>query len=171
VGTAAPGVDAGALAAELGGRHEVLARALPVEVRNVADLGSLPAVLGGFLAALAVLAVLHALVVTVRQRSGDLAVLGALGATRRQVRAALVTTAVAIALVGVVVGLPLGWGVGRLVWAGLARSIGVAPDVVTPPAVLAVPVVAVAVAVLLALGPARRVPDVATAAREQRAET
>jgi hypothetical protein len=153
----APGVDPDAVAVELAAHYEVLVRELPVEVRNLADLGSLPELLGAFLGLLAVAAVLHALVVTVRLRAGDLAVLGALGATQRQMRLTVVMTSVVTAVVGIVVGVPLGWAAGRFVWSGLARSIGVADDVAMAPAVFVTPVAALAVAVVLAVGPARRI--------------
>ena len=51
-----------------------------------------------------------------RRRRHDLAVLRALGLTRRQSRGVLVTQATVLALVGLAFGVPLGIALGRTVW-------------------------------------------------------
>ena len=70
--------------------------------------------------------------------------------------------ALAIGVVGLLVGVPLGLVVGRLVWRAVASSIGVVDDPVVPlPAVLVVVVSVLAILVLTAILPgraARRVP-------------
>src|SRR5690606_7001966 len=78
---AAPGQDADALAAEFAAEYELFTRELPEEVKDLAALGALPEILGGFLALLAVLAVAHGIDVIARHRARDLAVLRALGST------------------------------------------------------------------------------------------
>lgn len=135
----APGTDAAIVVDDLATRYEVLARELPSEVRNVADLGALPLLLGGFLGVLAVVALGHALVVTARRRVRDLAVLRALGSTPWQAGLAIVAMAVVTIVLGLVIGVPLGWAAARLAWGELAGSIGVRGDVVVP----ALPVVLV----------------------------
>ncbi|MBI5089736.1 MAG: ABC transporter permease [Actinobacteria bacterium] len=129
----APGTSLDAAIAELGQRYELTIRELPAEVRRVDELGSLPMILGWFLAGLAAVALTHALAVTARRRARDLAVLRAIGSTPLQSGLAIVATSLVTVVVGVVIGVPLGWSVARLVWGELARSIGVRGDVVMPP--------------------------------------
>ena len=62
--TVAPGVDEDAMFAELAPRYETFAEQRPAEVENLVGLGNLPQALGFFLGAIAVLALVHALVVT-----------------------------------------------------------------------------------------------------------
>ena len=129
---------------------------LPTAVTSLGGLRSLPLALGMFFALLATATVAHALVTTVRRRRQELAVLRSIGFTRRQTRAAIAWQATLIALVGVVVGVPLGIISGRLVWRWLAHNF---PVVYVPPlalvAVVLVLPAAVVVANLLAAWPAR----------------
>jgi putative ABC transport system permease protein len=149
-------VDVGAVAAELGGDLELATRELPTEVRNIAELGSLPTMFGGFLALLALVALAHGVAVTTRQRQDDFAVVRALGATPVQVGAIVVTMTLTTVLIGVAIGVPLGWAVARFVWGGLARSVGVADDALVPPGVAAIVVMAIVLAVVVAAIPACR---------------
>lgn len=151
---AAPGVDEDTLAEELGAEYELQRREPPRDVRELAELGRLPELLGAFLAALGVVALGHALVLTARRRAGDLAVLQALGATPAQSARAIVATALTTAAIGVLGGLPLGWATARLVWGEVARATGVAPDVVVPTSVVLVPIGAILVAAAVAVVPA-----------------
>src|SRR5690606_5039353 len=104
----APGGDPAALATDLGRRYEVAVSEMPPAVRDLSALGLLPELFGGFPAALSVLALVPALVVTARRRAGDLAVLHALGSTPSEVGLAVVAMAVTVTTVGVVLGVPLG---------------------------------------------------------------
>ncbi|MEO6712690.1 MAG: FtsX-like permease family protein [Mycobacteriales bacterium] len=85
-------------------------------VRQLQQVQRLPLFLGVFLALLAIGTVGHALATAVRRRRHDLAVLRALGMTRRQARGVVVTQATVLALVGLVFGVPLGVALGRTVW-------------------------------------------------------
>jgi hypothetical protein len=153
---AAPGA-AHELRNSLARRFEVIPASPPSEVRNITGLGRLPDALGLFLSLLAAAALAHGLVLTSHRRAHDIAVLRSLGFTPRQVGAAVVTMAGVTSAVGLVVGVPLGLGVGRLVWHQVASSTQVAPDVALPHTLLAVLVpLVLAAAVLLALVPARR---------------
>jgi ABC-type lipoprotein release transport system permease subunit len=129
---------------------------LPVAVQSLRDLRSLPYALGVFFALLAAATVAHALVTTVRRRRRELAIMRSIGFTRRQSRVAIAWQATIIAVVGIVVGVPLGIAAGRLVWRWLAHNL---PIVYVPPfAVIAVVLVipaAIALANLLAAWPAR----------------
>ena len=137
-------------------RFEIIRAAPPTEVRQVLDLGRLPDVLALFLAAVAAAALAHGLVLTSRRRAHDIGVLRALGFTRRQVAASVLTMSGVTAAVGLVVGIPLGLAIGRVVWHQVAAGIPVAGDVAMPWSVLVGlwPVVLVAAAAL-ALLPAR----------------
>ena len=90
------------------------------EVAALREVRVLPIVLGVFLAVLAAGAVGHALATAVRRRSHDLAVLRALGLTRRQCRWVVVTQASVLAVIGLIFGVPLGLAVGRTVWRAVA---------------------------------------------------
>jgi hypothetical protein len=129
---------------------------LPPEVDHLTQVDWLPFVLGGFLALLAVAALIHALVTSVLRRRGDLAVLAALGFVRRQIEAAVVWQASTVALIGVLVGIPIGAVVGRLAWGRVADGLGVATDAAVPTLALALAgPAALLVAVLVAALPAR----------------
>ena len=100
---------------------------------------------------------MHALIVGVRRRRRDFGVLRALGFRPRDVGASVSWQAVAIALLGSVVGLFLGLLLARFMWARVAASIGVraVPRLPLAALVLAVPL-AVLIAVVASLVPAGR---------------
>jgi hypothetical protein len=140
----------------LAARFEIIGAAPPSEVRNVTGLGRLPDALALFLGLVAAAALAHGLVLTSRRRAHDIAVLRSLGFTPRQVAASLQTMAGVTAALGLVVGVPLGLAIGRVVWHAVAESTHVAADVALPTVLLAslVPLV-LAAAALLAVLPAR----------------
>jgi hypothetical protein len=117
---------------------EVSAPSLPSEVNNLRAVDALPRALATFFACLAVVAAVHALTTTTRMRRHDLAVLGALGFQRRQLAATVAWQATAIVLVGLVLGVPLGLVLGRLVWASVADGIGVVDDATVPVAAVVI---------------------------------
>lgn len=121
------------------------------------QLQRLPLFLAAFLGVLAVGAVGHALASAVRRRRHDLAVLRAVGMTRRQCRGVVLTQASVVAVAGLLVGLPLGVALGRTVWRYVADATMVhyVPPDVTVLLLLAVPVT-VLVANLLAVWPSQR---------------
>ncbi len=105
---------------------------------------------------LGVLAVGHALIVTVRRRSLELGVLSALGFTPSQRRAVIVAQATTIAAVALVLGVPLGAAVGGVVWSAIASSMGLGTDASSPFALLAAGALGVvAVLNMIATVPAR----------------
>jgi hypothetical protein len=101
---------------------------LAPDIARLGQLDNLPGYLAVFLFVVALLAVAHALVITMRVRRQELAVVRALGATRRQSIRTLAWQATAIGVLGVVIGLPAGVILGRYVWATVARAYGVADD-------------------------------------------
>src|SRR5204862_100313 len=113
----------------------------PAEIVNYRFTGATPAVLAFGLAAGAVVALGLTLAASVQRRRRDLALLKALGFTRRQVAAAVSWQASVAAVLGTMVGLPIGVVVGRQLWDMFARSIGAVPEPTVP--VLSVVLVAV----------------------------
>ena len=128
---------------------------LPVAVDSLGQLRSLPLALAIFFGLLAVATVAHALVTTVRRRRHDLAILRSIGFTRGDARIAIVWQSTLIAIVGLVVGVPLGIIVGRVLWKQLAEDFPVAyvPPLALVGVLLVVPV-AIVIANLVAAGPA-----------------
>ena len=135
----APGTDEGAarrrLQEEVG---PVLVNRPPADVINLDRVEALPRVLAAFLALLAVLAVTHTLVTTVRARRRDLAVLKVLGFRRRQVSATVAWQSTLLVLAGLSVGLPVGIAGGAWAWSLVARGVGVVDRAAVPVAALAV---------------------------------
>lgn len=125
----------------------------PFAAADLQRVRTLPFALAGFLALLALGTVGHALSTAVRRRRHELAVLRALGMTRRQAREVVVTQATLLALVGLAFGVPLG----RTVWRVVAdyTPIFYAPPSALGALLLAVPVTLLA-AILLAAWPGRR---------------
>jgi hypothetical protein len=130
---------------------------VPTEVSEIRQVRTLPIVLGGFLAILAIGAVGHALATAVRRRSHDLAVLRALGMTQWQCRWVVVTQATVLAVIGLLFGVPVGLALGRMVWRAVADY---TPLQYVPPfaiwVMLFVGPAALVVANLLAAWPGRR---------------
>ena len=114
----------------------------PPEVRNLRQVDGLPLALALLLGLLAIGTVAHTLVTSVRRRRQDLAILKVVGFVRGQVRAAVAWQATAIALAGLIVGLPLGAAAGRWAWLAFAGQFGIRPvPVLSPLVLLAVPAV------------------------------
>ncbi|TDD96643.1 ABC transporter permease [Jiangella asiatica] len=155
-----PGADPQAVAARLAetAGAELAAPEPPTTVAELRQIRQLPVVLAAFLVVLALGAVGHALATAVRRRRHELAVLRALGLTRRQCRGVVVTQATVLALVGLAVGIPLGVALGRTVWRYVAETTPVfyvAPAAAT--LVLVLVPAALAAANLLAAWPSHRV--------------
>jgi len=130
--------------------------ARPAAVANVAEIGSLPTVIAVVLGALGMIAVTHVIVVAVRRRREELAVLGALGMTRRQRAGVVLVMALAMITLGLAIGLPLGVLVGTFTWSLVAGGLQVEPATAVPGvALLAVVVGAVVATLLIATLPAR----------------
>ena len=119
----------------------------PADVVSYAKVRAVPSLLAALLALLAAVTVGHALIVAVRQRRVDLAVLRSLGFTRRQVGATVAWQATTVAVIAAIVAIPLGLVAGRAAWSAVAHQLGIVDIVVVP--VLAV-VLALPIALLLA---------------------
>lgn len=114
-------------------------------------------VTGGFLLVMALGTLGYALVSSVRSRAGDVAVLRALGMTRRQTRGVTRMQATLFAIIGAAVGIPLGFLLGRALWRVFATRFPFDYHAPTPvwALVLALPA-SVLIANLLAAWPARK---------------
>jgi ABC-type lipoprotein release transport system permease subunit len=99
---------------------------------NYRSVGSTPVILAVGLAVGAILALGLTLASSVRRRRRDLAMLKTFGFTRRQLAAVVAWQSTTTALVGVVVGIPLGIVVGRELWTLFARSINAVPVPTVP---------------------------------------
>lgn len=129
---------------------------VPLELVNLQNVELLPTLLGLTLAALAVAALAYVLVVTGRSRRRDFAVMRAIGADSAWMRVVVFSQATVTAVVGLVLGIPLGVVVARWAWRALADRV---PLVYVAPLwwaviLLAVPIFLVA-ANIVAIWPAR----------------
>jgi len=116
-----------------------------------------PRGLAAFLAVLGIAAVEHALVMTVRRRRHDLAVLRAMGLRPRQSAACIFWQAMTVAVVALAIGIPVGVVIGRVSWRWVANStplLYVAP--IAALAIVAPIPAAIVLANMLAAYPARR---------------
>jgi hypothetical protein len=104
----------------------------PTDVGDFGGVEALPLLIIAVFAGAAAAALAHALITSVRRRRRDLAILKTLGFTRNQVVTAVAWQATAVAAIGLLVGLPLGLGIGRFAWNVFAEDLGVVPEAVTP---------------------------------------
>ena len=107
----------------------------PHGVVNLERISGWPAVLAVLMATIAVVAFLHALVLTVRTQRRQLAVLRALGSSRRQLAGAVVWHAVFLTVPAVAVGVPLGVVLGGPA-GGSSPATSVSLGPIVPPASL-----------------------------------
>jgi ABC-type antimicrobial peptide transport system permease subunit len=110
----------------------VLGALRPAQIVNYRTIGSTPIILAVGLAAGAIAALGLTLAASVRRRRRDLALLKTLGFTHRQLAAAVAWQATVPAVIGIIVGIPLGIVVGRQLWTLFARSINAVPDPAVP---------------------------------------
>jgi putative ABC transport system permease protein len=128
----------------------------PAEVANAGTLRATPSYLAFALAAAAVAALGLTLIASVRRRRRDLALLKALGFTQRQLAAVVAWQATVAAVIGLIIGVPVGALIGRELWTLFARSINVVPEPTVPVfSVILVCVGALLFANLVALLPGR----------------
>jgi hypothetical protein len=130
---------------------------IPLELTNLRNVRRLPLLLAGFLLALGLSAIGHGLFTSVRRRARELAITRALGMTRRNTWAMIAAQATAIAVFGLVAGVPIGIASGRSGWREITRRVPLA--FVAPLALVAIVLIApaaVALANALAVIPSRR---------------
>jgi len=136
----------------------------PSAIANVGRVRGVPSVLAVLLGLLVLTTMLHALVVSVRSRRVDLAILKGLGANRRWIGRVVHSQATLLVVVPLVIGVPIGLLLGSRVFRAFVGRIGAWPAAVIP----GLAIVAIALGLLLlanvaALVPARRARRLSTA--------
>ena len=123
-----------ATAASLERRYAPFLQALtvPTNLVNFGQAVNFPALLGITLAVFGAATLAHLLLVSASRRRREFALLKVLGFVRRQVRVAVSWQATTVAVVGLVVGIPLGLVVGNLAWKAFASNLGAVPLTVVP---------------------------------------
>ena len=99
---------------------------------DAGQMGSQPIVLAIAVAVAVLLSLSATVVAATRRRRRELAVLKALGMTRGQLGSVVTWQAMTILAIAIVVGIPVGLAVGRVLWSRFAASLGVVPVVVAP---------------------------------------
>jgi hypothetical protein len=126
----------------------------PSDIQDYTGVRDTPLVLGAVLALLAVGTLTHVLVIGVRRRRRDLAVLATLGLLRSQLLRVVSWQATALAGAALLAGLPLGLLAGRWAWLAFAGSAGVGSQADVPVTlVLTVIPVTLILANVIAAGP------------------
>jgi hypothetical protein len=127
----------------------------PTSLINFGEAVNFPLIFGAMLAVFGAATLAHLLVVSVSRRRREVGLLKVLGFVNRQVAAAVIWQATTLALIGILIGVPLGVVAGREVWGAFANSLGTVPVSVVPVWLVCVMVVGVAVvASLIAIAPA-----------------
>ncbi len=130
---------------------------LPAGVVSLESLRATPALLGSLIVVLLGAAVANALVVAVRRRHHDLAVLRTLGFTRGQVVRTVLWQATTVGIVALVIGIPVGVVVGRWTWTLLIDRLGTVPvPLVSVASLVLVGVAVLALAMVVGVVPGLR---------------
>ena len=127
----------------------------PTSLVNFGEAVNFPLIFGVMLAVVGAATLAHLLVVSVARRRREIGLLKVLGFVNRQVAAAVSWQATTLALIGIVVGVPLGVVAGEAIWNAFANNLGAVPISVVPIwLVVTLAVGVLVVANLLAIGPA-----------------
>jgi hypothetical protein len=128
----------------------------PPEIVNIDTMRGVPLALGILLGLALVVGLAVSTSVSVHDRRHELAVLRALGFSRRSLYATVTSQALTTIAIGLIIGTPLGIVAGRVAWRAFADQLGVLPRADLPITwITLVAVVAVALTLLAALPPAR----------------
>jgi hypothetical protein len=155
--TVVPGAEGRAAVKHYLGTYQLIV-ALPITPTSLINFGEavdFPLIFGAMLALFGAATLVHLLVVSVSRRRRETGLLKALGFVRGQVASVLAWQATTLAVVGTVVGVPVGIVAGQWVWKAFAANLGVVPVAVVPVWLLVGLVASVAVvANILAVAPA-----------------
>jgi hypothetical protein len=160
VGTYAPGADEHAVIrriSALPGFDPATGPTAPTEIDRLTKIDWFPTATAALLAVLALIAVTHAISTSTRRRQRDLAVLQTIGFERPQIRRTVEWQATALAVGGLVVGIPVGTLAGVAVWRAIADSLGVRATASLPLELLLVAPLAIVAVNLIASIPGRSV--------------
>ena len=100
---------------------------LPTTPRSLINFGeavNFPLIFGVILALFGAATLAHLLVVSVSRRRREIGLLKVLGFVNGQVTSAVAWQATTVALVGIIVGVPLGVLLGRVIWDAFADNLG-----------------------------------------------
>jgi ABC-type antimicrobial peptide transport system permease subunit len=127
----------------------------PGDVANLDKVRGIPRALAIFLVVVALAAVGHAVATAVRRRRRDIGIVRALGFLRREVLTTVGVQSATLLAIGVIVGLPVGVALGRVIWTLVADGLGVPAEPTVPSgALIALVPAALLAAALIALCPA-----------------
>jgi hypothetical protein len=127
----------------------------PTSLINFGEAVNFPLIFGAMLAVFGSATLLHLLVISVTRRRREVGLLKVLGFVNGQVASAVAWQATTLAMVGIVIGVPLGVIAGQAVWSAFANNLGVVPVSVVPIWLIVVLVAGVlVVANLIAVAPA-----------------
>ena len=130
----------------------------PAAIADVASMRRLPIGLGAFFALAMAGGLATGIEVATRARRRELAILGVLGCTSRQVASSVRWHALTVASLAVAIGVPLGIAAGRVLYRNFAVDIGVLPTIDTSlPAMAGVAVGTIIVGLLASALPSRRI--------------
>ncbi|MGD0312906.1 MAG: ABC transporter permease [Acidimicrobiales bacterium] len=127
----------------------------PTSLVNFGEAVNFPLIFGGILALFGAATLIHLLLVSVSRRRRETGLLKVLGFVNGQVVSAVGWQSTTVALVGIVIGIPLGVIAGKATWTLFASQLGAVPVSVVPIWLVGALAVGVLVSAnLLALGPA-----------------
>jgi putative ABC transport system permease protein len=150
--------------------YDVFLDQRPADVANSHSVGRAPATLAGILAVAAVASVAMTVAVSARRRRGDLALLKAIGFTRRQISGAVAWQASVTMIIAIVLGVLLGVVSGRALWRLFAQQLHVVPASTIPVGIVVIGAVALVLAANLFALPVGRAAGRAPAAVTLRSE-
>jgi hypothetical protein len=158
VGTYAPRTNHDAIARQIeakNGTNPVGNPIVPTEIDRLRKVNWFPTATAALLALLALIAVTHTIATGTKRRRRDLAVLKTLGFGRPQVRHTVQWQATALAIGGLIVGIPLGVLVGDTIWRTVAHSLGVRVTITLPLGLVVLVPAAIAAVNVIAYFPAQ----------------
>jgi predicted lysophospholipase L1 biosynthesis ABC-type transport system permease subunit len=153
----APGAQGRAALAALSRRYEgrVNNARPPTDLVNFGQAVDFPLIFGVIVVVFGVGTLLHLLLTSVNRKRREMGLLKSLGFVRRQVVWSVSWQTTTVALLGIVIGVPLGVAAGRVVWSAFANNLGVGTGpVVTASTIAFVALGTLLVANVLAVAPA-----------------